>query len=178
MNSKNKYIIESERLKFRKIIDEDFDKIYNILKDEEIMYAWEHGFSESETKEWIQKNKVRYENEGFSYFFVTQKDTGDFIGVIGPLIEEIAEEKYIGVAYIIDKKYWGYGYATEGVKSCIEYAFNILKASKVIAEIRPKNTKSSKVAERVGMKIEGEFIKVYKGNNMRHFIYSISLEKN
>lgn len=51
MNSKNKSIIESERLKFRKIIDQDFDKIYNILKGEEIMYAWEHGSSESETKE-------------------------------------------------------------------------------------------------------------------------------
>ncbi|MGL5175767.1 MAG: GNAT family N-acetyltransferase [Cetobacterium sp.] len=176
MDLKNEYIVESERLKFRKIVDMDFNKIHKILKDEEIMYAWGHGFSEDETREWIEKNKIRYKNEGFSYFSVIQKNTGDFIGVMGPLIEEIGGEKNVGVAYIIDKKYWGNGYATEAVKVFIDYAFNILKVNKVIAQIRPENIKSSKVAQRVGMKLEGEFIKIYKEEEMLHYIYSISSE--
>lgn len=144
------YKIISERLKFREIAEDDFDSIYNILKDKEIMYAWGHGFSKKETKK--------------------------FIGLMGPLIEDINGEKHIGVAYILDKRYWGLGYATEGVSACIKYAFDILKANKVIAEIRPENIKSRKVAERIGMKIEGEFIKFYNGENMLHLIYSISKE--
>ena len=170
------YKIVSERLNFREINEEDFNAVYNILKEEEIMYAWGHGFSESETREWIKKNKVRYKSDRYSYFFVTEKKSRNFIGLIGPLIEEIDGKKYIGVAYILDKKYWGCGYATEGLKACINYAFDTIKANKVIAEIRPENIKSRKVAERAGMKIEGEFIKVYNNENMLHLIYSISKE--
>ena len=56
---------------------------------------------------------------------------------------------------------------------CINYSFDILKINKVIAEIRLENIKSRKVAERVGRKIEVEFVKVYKGENILHLIYSI-----
>ena len=174
---KNEYQIISERLKLRKIKEDDYNLIYNILKDEEIMYAWGHSFSKEETKEWIEKNKIRYKNEGYSYFSVFEKQTEKFIGLIGPLIEDINGEKYVGVAYRLDKKYWGLGYATEGVNACIEYAFNVLKVNKVIAEIRPENIKSRNVAKRVGMQIEGEFIKTYKGENILHLIYCILQRK-
>ena len=168
--------IVSERLNFREITEEDFHSVYNILKDKEVMYAWGHGFSENETREWIEKNRVRYKNEGYSYLFVTEKKTGNFVGLMGPLVEDIDGEKYIGVAYILDKKYWGFGYATEAVRACIKYAFDFLDANKVIAEIRPENINSCKVAERAGMKVEGKFIKVYKGEKMLHLIYSILKE--
>lgn len=173
---KNKYRITSERLNFREIIEEDFNLIHNILRDKEIMYAWGHGFSEDETQEWIKKNIVRYKNEGYSYFFVTEKKSGNFIGVMGPLIENIDGKKNTGIAYILNKKYWGFGYATEGIKACIKYSFDILKANKVIAEIRPENINSCRVAERVGMKIEGEFVKIYNNESMLHLIYSILKE--
>lgn len=168
-----KYKIISERLNFREMTEDDFDLIYSILKNKEIMYAWEHGFSENETLKWIEKNKIRYKNDGYSYFFVTEKKTGNFIGLIGPLIENIDGKNYTGIAYILDKKYWKLGYATEAVKACIKYSFEILKVNRVIAEIRPENIASRRVAERVGMKIEGEFIKNYNGKDMLHLIYSI-----
>ena len=170
------YKIISERLKFREIAEDDFDSIYNILKDKEIMYAWGHGFSKKETMEWIEKNRVRYKNEGDSYFSVFEKETKKFIGLIVPLIEGINGEKHIGVAYILDKRYWGFGYATEGVSACIKYAFDFLHVNKVIAEIRPENINSCRVAERVGMKIEGEFVKIYNNESMLHLIYSILKE--
>lgn len=167
------YKIFSERLKFREITPDDFASIYNILKNKEVMYAWGHGFTEEETHEWIQKNISRYKNEGYGYFSVIEKNTENFIGVMGLITETIQEKQYMGLAYILDKKYWGFGYATEGVKACINYAFDILKAEKVIAEIRPENIKSCEVAERAGMTVEGEFIKIYKGESMKHIIYSI-----
>ena len=57
------YKIISKRLKFKEIAEDDFDSIHNILKDEEIMYAWGHVFYNKETVEWIEKNKVSYKNE-------------------------------------------------------------------------------------------------------------------
>lgn len=164
--------LSSKRLNFRKITSDDYKSICKILQDRDIMYAWEHAFSNEEVRDWIKENLTRYENEGFSYFAVIEKDTKNFIGLMGPLIENINGQKYIGIAYILDKNYWGCGYAAEGAKACMDYAFNVLGADKVIAQIRPENVSSRKVAQKIGMKIESEYTKIYRDKKMRHLIYS------
>ncbi|MGL4523566.1 MAG: GNAT family N-acetyltransferase, partial [Bacilli bacterium] len=167
-------VLSTERLHFRRIRKEDEQELCKILQDEEIMYAWEHGFSAEEVKAWMAKNVTRYINEGFSYWAAIEKETGHIIGLMGPLVEEVCGEQHVGVAYILDKAYWHKGYATEGVKGCIMYAFDALKAHKVIAQIRPENTASRRVAESLGMTVEREIVKVYKGKEMPHLIYTLS----
>lgn len=103
------------------------------------------------------------ESDGFSYFAAIHKKSKKLIGVMGPLIENIQGISHIGIAYILDKKYRGQGYAAEGATACLEFAFTRLRARKVIAEIRPENLASRKVAERLGMVIEREFLKQYNG---------------
>lgn len=49
--------------------------------------------------------------------------------------------------------------------------FQHLEADKVIAQIRPNNLPSRKVAEEPGMKIESEYMKPYKGKEMLYLIY-------
>lgn len=169
-------IYETERLSFRKIKKEDFDELCLILKDSEVMYAWEHAFTDDEVLAWIEKNLSRYGNEGYSYFAVILKETGKLIGLMGPLVEEIEGSKYTGIAYIFNKDYWHKGYALEGAKATLAYAFKVLKADYVIAEIRPENKASRRLAESLNMQIEGEFIKKYKGKEMVHLIYSIKAE--
>ena len=38
-------ILETERLILRELTKDDYDELCIILQDEEIMYAYEHGFS-------------------------------------------------------------------------------------------------------------------------------------
>lgn len=166
-------IIETNRLILRKITNDDYKEIADILQDINVMYAWEKSFSDEEVQNWINQNLKRYDNEGYSYFLALNKEDNKVVGVMGPLIENIEGKEYIGVAYILNKNSWGYGYASEGVKSCIDYAFNKLDVKKVIAEIRPNNVGSLKVAKRLNMKIEGSFIKIYDNKEMEHLIYSI-----
>lgn len=169
----DKIVIETKRLILRKINENDYEEIAEILQDIDIMYAWEKSFSRDEVIQWINKNIDRYSNDGYSYYLAINKDDESVIGVMGPLVESINGSDFIGVAYILNKKYWGKGYATEGVASCIDYAFKNLNADKVIAQIRPENKASCMVAQRLNMKIEGEFTKLYEGKEMRHLIYSI-----
>lgn len=164
--------LSSDRLNFRKITYDDYGSICKILQDMDVMYAWEHAFSEEEVSKWINKNLIRYENHGFSYFAVIEKGTNNFIGLMGPLVENIEGEEYIGIAYILAKQYWGLGYGIEGAKACMDHAFNVLKADKVIAQIRPENIQSQKVAQRLGMQVEREYLKVYDGKEVPHLIYS------
>lgn len=165
------WILQSERLGFRKITKDDFVSLCSILQDIDVMYAWEHAFTNEEVNEWIEKNLTRYKNEGFSYFAIIEKQSGAFIGVMGPLIENINRIAHIGIAYILSKQYWNLGFAFEGANACLQYAFNELQANQVIAQIRPNNLSSRKLAEKLGMQITGEYVKHYRGKDMPHLIY-------
>lgn len=54
---------------------------------------------------------------------------------------------------------WGHGYATEAAQAVLRDAFERLGAAEVIADIRPENAASIRVAERLGMRAEYEVVK-------------------
>lgn len=135
------------------------------------LYLSEPPFTDAEVAAWLTENLRRYEADGFSFYAVIEKCSGKFLGVCGPLIETINGERRMGVAYIFNKTCWGKGYATEATQASVNYAFGVLGAEEVIAEIRPENKKSRRVAERLGMIISGSFVKTYKGKEMPHLIY-------
>ncbi len=170
------WILESERLRFRHIVEADFLSLSDLLQDEEVMYAWEHGFSHEEVRGFMERTFARYREDGFGHFAAIEKETGAFIGVIGPIVEVVEDVPYMGLGYILKKRYWGKGYAVEGAKACMAYAFDRLGAQKVIAEIRPGNRPSRRVAERLGMRVEREVVKHYRGKEMPHLIYSKTRE--
>lgn len=170
-------MIESERLIYREIEDSDFESIAKILRGEGVQKVWEHYFSDDDVREWIAKRKEGYKNNSVDYLLAISKITRDVVGQIGLLKENIDDEEVWGIGYILMSEYYGKGYATEGAKAMIDYAFNILKTSKVICEIRPMNKSSIAVAKRIGMIKTGMFIKKYRGKEMPHLIFELVNKK-
>ncbi|HWR22431.1 MAG TPA: GNAT family N-acetyltransferase [Feifaniaceae bacterium] len=161
------WILESERLRFRRMTEADFSDLCGLLQDADVMYAWEHGFSREEARGFMERTLARYATDGFGHFAAIEKETGAFTGVIGPIIEVVEDVPYTGLGYLLKKEYWGRGYATEGAKACMDYAFTVLGAETVIAEIRLENLPSRRVAERLGMRVERTFVKRYRGGTCR-----------
>lgn len=170
-------VIETERLVLRELTEADFEAAREILGDARVMYAWEHGFSDAETRAWIAENIARYRRDGFSYLAAVERAGGALAGFIGPLVETVDGERRMGVGYILGKNFWGRGYATEGAAACVDYAFDQLGADEVIAEIRPENSASRRVAERLGMTARESFVKIYKGKEMPHLIYTVTKDE-
>ena len=77
---KNKIILETERLYLRKMDHGDIEALCEILQDEEVMYAYEHAFSDEEVRQWLEKQLTRYKNDGFGLWAVILKATGSMIG--------------------------------------------------------------------------------------------------
>ena len=168
------WVIETERLQLRRMTAADKDLISPVLQDAETMYAWEHGFSEQEVDEWLARNLDRYDKDGHSFWLAFDKSNGEFVGHVGLIIENILQQDYMGIGYILDKKYWGCGYALEAAQACARYAFEVLGKEQVIAQIRVNNLQSRRVAEKLGMKIEFEYNKVYQGKDMPHLVYVLN----
>lgn len=169
-------LIETERLYLRKLQQEDLSAMSKVLQNEKVMYAWEHAFSAAEVAQWLQDCQRRYEEDGFGYLAVMEKKSGKFIGMAGPLMENIDGSKVPGIGYILDNAYWQQGYAVEAARGSVNYLLS-LGYKKIVAEIRPENHASRRVAEKLGMQIEGELVKHYRGKDMPHLLY-FYCEKN
>lgn len=166
--------IETERLFMRELKQSDFEDLCRILQDEEVMYAYEGAFNDTQAQEWLDKQIARYKNDsGLGLLAVILKENGEMIGQCGLTLQDCIDKKVIEVGYLFQKAYWHKGYAIEAARACKEYAFNVLKAEEVFSIIRDTNIPSQRVAERNGMTRRGEFVKHYRGVDMPHFIYSV-----
>lgn len=152
---------------------QDLDELKSMLQDIEVMYAWEYKFSDDEVQQWVDKNLKLYEKHDMGYFIAEDKVSGKIVGQAALMPDVIQNKKYFEIGYILKKQFWHNGYATECARALAEYAFNTLNLPEVIFEIRPENISSIRVAQRLGAKPEGKFIKNVKGKNMVHLIYKL-----
>lgn len=149
-------IIETERLVFREFTKEDIDKLYLLLSDADVMKHCSGTVDMPGTQKWLDATIELYKKYGYDYWAVYEKDTDAFIGQIGILRQEVGGNEEDCLAFMIGKKYWNKGYATEGAVACINYAFKTLKLEKVIATVEPENLQSMKVLKKIGMEYTGE----------------------
>lgn len=156
---KSNYIFESVRLGFRNWEKEDLEEFSKLNADSEVMAYFPKILTEQETTYFMIRLQKHFLEKGYTYFACEELETKDFIGFIG-----LAYQKYqsdftpaIDIGWRLKKSAWGKGYATEGAKRCLEYAFNHLKISKIVAVCPLINVKSEQVMMKIGMKRKGEF---------------------
>lgn len=166
-------ILETERLYLREMTYDDYDSLCKMLKDKDVMYAYEHAFSEEESRDWLEKQMARYKNDGFGLWAVILKESGEMIGQCGLTMQEVNSNKVPEVGYLFIKNYWHKGFATEAAIASKEYAFNKLGFDEVFSIIRENNISSQNVAKRNGMTVCDKVTKHYYDMDMPHLIYSV-----
>ncbi len=75
--------IETERLSLREMNESDFEALYAVLADSDIMEHYPYTFDEKRVMNWIEKNRERYKIFGFGLWAVILKATGKMIGDCG-----------------------------------------------------------------------------------------------
>ena len=81
--------IETERLILREMNEEDFDDLYCVLADSDIMQHYPYAFDEKRVRGWIEKNQERYQIFGFGLWAVCLKENGKMIGDCGLTLQPI-----------------------------------------------------------------------------------------
>lgn len=166
-------ILETKRLFLREMTGEDFPALCKILRDPQVMYAYEHAFSEREAREWLDRQRARYKNDGFGLWAAVLRETGEMIGQCGITWQDWNERRVPEIGYLFQKAFWHQGYATEAAVGCREYAFGTLGMDEVFSIIRDNNLPSQCVARRNGMKPRGTLVKHYYGMEMPHTVFSV-----
>ena len=81
MKQLNNIIIETERLYLRKLQLSDMQALRDILQDKEVMYAYEHSFSDEEVVQWYERQQERY--------------VQDSVGLLSVIIKNLEKSGYV-----------------------------------------------------------------------------------
>lgn len=173
-----KKIMETKRLIMREFSQKDFLDLSQILQDPEVVYAYEHTFTDQDVQNWLDRQFKRYQDDGFGLWALIEKQTGEMVGQAGLTWQDCEGEKVLEIGYLLKKNFWHQGYATEAAEACKTYAFEQLGALRVYSIIKSDNWASMRVAERIGMKKEKEFIAHYYNGPVRHFLFSLGKESH
>ena len=180
---KDEYIFKSERLGFRNWTNDDLDEFTKLNSDEEVMKHFPTTLTRSEVEDLIKKLKNHFSKNGFTYYAIEILETKEFIGMIGLAFQEYKTQftPAIDIGWRLKRNAWGKGYATEGAKRCLEYAFNDLDIKKIISVCTINNKKSENVMKKIGMTKIGQFNhpKLIKHPEyVKHFCYEIIKKEN
>lgn len=155
MSNSNNYPLESKGLILR------LPEINDTEAMQAIISAWDvavttltipYPYTVEMAKEWIQAVHQRDDESSFRYVIIRKSDN-QLVGGCGFQVSSQHEKAEIG--YWIGVPYWGNGYATETVRTVIQFCFEDLGLNRVEAEYFAENGASRRVMEKAGMTFEG-----------------------
>ena len=150
-------IIETKRLLLREMTENDFDALYKVLADSDIMQHYPYTFDDARVIGWINKNIERYKIFGFGLWAVCLKETGEMIGDCGLTMQIINGQIKPEIGYHIRKDQQRKGYAKEAASAVRDWTFNNTPFNIVYSYMKYTNAPSCKTAVSYGCKQVDEF---------------------
>ncbi len=149
-------ILETERLLVRELRIADFDEMFALCSNHEVMkYVGNlQPYSAPQTRQVILKCLRSYGIYGFGGWAVHLKalapatDANPFIGYAG--FEFVPERAMPELFYIFAPEHWGKGLASEFALAAVDFGFNKLHLKQIGTSFDPGNEPSMKVARKAG----------------------------
>lgn len=174
-------IIETERLILRTWKSGDLQPMVAINQDPKVMEHFPGLLDLETTKNLIDKVNNHHEQHGYSLYACVKRDSHEFIGFIGLLVVNFKAHftPATEIAWRLSSKHWGQGFATEGAKAVLDYAFKKLKIPEIVSFTVRDNTKSIRVMQKIGLhhSIDDDFDHPKLDDNSplkRHVLYRLS----
>lgn len=152
-----------QRIYLRPFLLEDADVVAKICNDENLTkyIPLPYPYTKQMAIDWISQQT----NQMQKNFAVVLKDTNKLFGSISITVDEANQVAEIG--YWIQPEMSGKGYATEAVKTILNFGFEKLKVHKIFAKHYVENPASGKVMQKSGM----TFVGVLKSHSYKNGIY-------
>lgn len=141
--------IETERLLLRPWRDEDRDPFWAMGQDAQVM-EYLPAIDRAESDELIDRQIEKQAEHGYCLWAAELKAENRFIGFCGmlPPHDPFVE---VEIGWRLAHATWGKGYAKEGARACLDWAWRELGVASVIAVTVPENERSWGLMLRLGM---------------------------
>ena len=149
--------LQTDRLYLRQWQASDFAIFAQINADPEVMRYFPKVLSAELSDVIAHKCQQLIEDNGWGFWVVSLKNgskpADNFIGFVGlnHTHADLPCAPSIEIGWRLHKDYWGQGYATEAAQAAVQFAFETLALSEVVAFTAMINIPSQKVMQRLGM---------------------------
>ncbi|WP_248277988.1 GNAT family N-acetyltransferase [Paenibacillus sp. SZ31] len=166
-------MMETERLMFRKYTKNDFDLLFEMTSEPNMMKFIRHGgpWTKEETMQSLEKF-INWNKDDKGLLLAFNKENNKLIGTSGLIPQIIEGTDELEVGYWVVEQHWGMGYGYEQAKAWKEHGMDHLKQRRLISLIQHGNVGSMKVAQKNGMKHEKDVDII--GKNVA--VYSIEVK--
>lgn len=162
----------TNRLIIRELTVENIPSLYQIYQNPEIT-KYQESLMDNDLQVEIERHTAYINNVyhfyGYGLWGVFLKENNQLIGRCGIQNAIINEIEEIELGYLIDPSFWRKGYARECIDAVLNYAFNELSINRIVSVIDSRNIASLRLAEKVHMVKESEFIK----NERNYYLYKV-----
>ena len=149
--------IETSRLILREMGMEDYNALYAVLADSDIMNHYPYTFDEKRVRGWIARNLERDRIFGFGLWAVCVKETGEMIGDCGLTMQNIGGMIKPEIGYHIRADMQRKGYAKEAACAVRDWAFQNTPFQEIYSYMRAANEPSAKTAMSWGCHLVEEY---------------------
>jgi len=153
------YLIKTQRLGLRNWQPSDLEPFIQMNEDKDVMAYFPKLLTAEESEASFLRYRKHFGQRGYCYFAAELLENRQFIGFIGLMYQEYESPFTPGVdiGWRLRKEYWGNGYAPEGAKACLGFAFGQLGLEDVFAVAPKLNSNSERVMQKIGMAKQEEF---------------------
>ena len=155
--SRLRMVLETKRLLLREMKPDDFQALFLVLGSPETMWPYPYTFDGQHVRDWIERNRNRYREDGFGLWAVCLKDTGEMIGDSGLTLQKINGETLPEIGFHIRRDCQRKGYAKEAARAARNWAFRNTDYPALYSYCKYTNEPSFRTAEAIGMHFACEY---------------------
>ena len=151
-------VLETERLVLRNIRHSDKQEMFEIRSNETTMQYIPRPLAKTPEDALAIIDMIMgftERNERINWT-ITEKGVDKLIGVVG-YVKINPDARRAEVGYVMHHNYHGKGYGSEALKAVLDYGFNVMNLHSVEAIIRPDNTASKAMVQKLGFVKEAYF---------------------
>jgi len=168
--------VETARLILRPFVAEDFEAVHAMRSDPEVArYLYQEPLSEEETRDRLARSIASWSSEGdWLSAAIVERASGATVGDVA--FHWVSErDRTAEIGFILDPRHQGKGYATEAARAMLDWAFGTAGLHRVIGRTEARNTASSRVLEKLGMRLEAHLVENewVKGEWQSELVYAV-----
>lgn len=145
--------LTTDRLILRPWHEADREPFAELNADPRVMEFMPRLLSREESDDFFDRIQTHFEQHGFGLCATEHRASGAFIGFVGLLVPkfEVRFMPAVEIGWRLGCKWWGQGFATEGAREIVRYAFDVIGLEALVSFTVPGNRRSRRVMEKLGM---------------------------
>lgn len=176
--------LRTERLLLRRWRDADRAPFAALNADPRVMEHFPKVLTREESDACVARIESHFEKNGFGLWAVEVVGVAPFAGFVGLSVPtfETNFTPCVEIGWRLSAEYWGKGIATEGARAALRFGFESLGLDEILSYTVPKNVRSRRVMEKLGMthdpKEDFDHPLLAAGHPLqRHVLYRISRKR-